>query len=957
MGMVSGVSAAEVTDTQGNAGDNTNDGSYTYSDRMGFLFELKEERIIKTVDLYGPSEGKPVEVVHWDRNTETLGSTVARDSSTGDKAQFDVIVEPGDYAIVQDQNTQSAYDTATVSSGGYDDDQYINFLGFTGGGSWKTQDDGYMRAGFAITTEENPNQSPEFNSTSVSSDPPLIGENVSYGAEVYEPDGSIQYTNLTLKHGGSTVVSDEKRTGTTPSWDDIYKPDSGDKWLNATLEAVDDQAAVTTKELDKYLLDDAPQVSIQDPGNTTYFKYRPSLLFDVSDSDSRPGEDWNCDVEKDGGLYEEVYLKEGTNSSYSGTLSSDLGSHNLTVSCSDGSGNTGSASENYRIDSFEVQNLQADSPVYEAHTETFESDFKAGSMVNNVTAFLYWDGSQESSENVGIGNSITTTYSDQDFEIPLVSSNQTSKNWKYKFQVNYDDFQASTTSSKNISSSSQSQEVYWSYWIKDSYPEESKIIEGETAFHQVEVGNKSSKANLDGELNFSRYSSNNESLTVPDKSTSNYIFFEGEAYSGEVFSNSRTDDLNTSIEISFDEYSREISSQDQITTHKIQIDKCGTHSTEVLKFKIYNERDRSELLNTTMKMAFEIWKDPSQKRVFNTSSEGKKTHKLCIAPSWAEYTVDSGDKLIQYQDVNENYRLRSHFLLEKPINNDTETIELYDVKAIESDRIAFQTVDENGEELPETIIRIERYFPENDKSLTVAMVRTGSEGRSETFLETNEIYYGFKFYRKDESGSYQLVQEEPDQIISQDLLSFTIGESERISYYEFKQGISYSCQYNVTQVRCSYSTEQPIDYMELQVSEEKAIQYKEVCSNKASTASGEVICKGLNATDSSFKYAFKAITDAGNTITLETGTSGDKDPSFGTTGLILSFFLFVTLGFAGFSGPRPIPEVSVALTTLAVVVSYSLGFLGITYQAAATWVMLGAVTVWKMRRSGGGAGI
>lgn len=146
------------------------------------------------------------------------------------------------------------------------------------------------------------NKAPQFNSTNVDPDSPLIGENVSYGAEVFDSDGSISYTNLTVQYGGSTVVVDEQRTGTTsPVWNDVFTPQTGNKWLNTTLSVVDDKGAVTNTEINRYLEDTPPELNIVLPDNTTYgtpdVDYKVELL---DDNDSRPNETSTCTVYNDG---------------------------------------------------------------------------------------------------------------------------------------------------------------------------------------------------------------------------------------------------------------------------------------------------------------------------------------------------------------------------------------------------------------------------------------------------------------------------------------------------------------------------------------------------------------------------------------------------------------------------------------------------------------------------------
>ena len=616
------------------------------------------------------------------------------------------------------------------------------------------------------------------------------------------------------------------------------------------------------------------------------------------------------------------------------------------------------------MEDFEVQSGQiySDAEVYETENVSYNTEVYQGSMIESVDYSLIWDGEEVDVDSQSVSGE-GTMIQDLEHTIPLVSSNSTSKNWKVNFTVNRTEFDGSS-SEVTYSTSDQSQDVWWSYWISDStalYDRDDsgpqvKILEGQDAGQRVNVSRETSSADLSGKMNFTR--TGNYLDMDKEEISDSLVQFEASELSDKISSSSRTDDVFSNITVSFQGDSRKISTTDTVETHQIQFSKSA--GTDALQFEVLQENDFSNVLESDMDLAVEYWAENSSQRVsrtFSTASENQTVHTFEISPSWADIVVDSSEKLIQYQDSAEDYRLRSYFLLEETISSDLTEIDLYALEKTRSSRIGIETVDSDGSTIPEIIVRAERYFPAQDKAISVAMARTGSDGRTESFFEVNEIYYGFKFYEKDESGSYRLVSEEPQQIISQDLLRFTISDVEQIGYYDFKDGIGSSCEYNATQVRCSYTSEEAVQLVELNVEEERPIAWENVCSRQASTASATLICDGLNASDADFSYSLEATSGDGDTITLDTGRSGEGGQDFGDAGLIISFFLFVTLGLGSVAGPRPIPEISVLLSTVAVVASYSVGLLAITYQAAATFVILGAITIYKMRNEGGGIGL
>jgi len=194
------------------------------------------------------------------------------------------------------------------------------------------------------------NSAPSIDSSSVQPDPPFIGENVSYSASVSDSDGTVQYTNLSVSYGGSQVVSDEQRTGTnSPVWNDVFTPQTGDKWLNATLEVVDDAGATTTTEIDRYLSNDAPEVNISAPINQQLYgsesrNYEAEI---ISSTDSKPDESITYTVKLNGQQVDQASNTGDFN--ISGSVNAAEGNNTLEVIADDGV-NQASESVSFEVD-------------------------------------------------------------------------------------------------------------------------------------------------------------------------------------------------------------------------------------------------------------------------------------------------------------------------------------------------------------------------------------------------------------------------------------------------------------------------------------------------------------------------------------------------------------------------------------------------------------------------------
>jgi hypothetical protein len=145
------------------------------------------------------------------------------------------------------------------------------------------------------------NSPPQFSSTSVSPDPPLIGQTADFSYAASDPDGTISSVDLVLKDDGNTIFTGTKSTasGTFSPPDTLTKGD-----INATFTATDNKGATTTTTLTRTLTDTAPSVQVVEP---TDLKNTKEPAFNVSvDStgDSDPSEQITVELFKDGAKFD-----------------------------------------------------------------------------------------------------------------------------------------------------------------------------------------------------------------------------------------------------------------------------------------------------------------------------------------------------------------------------------------------------------------------------------------------------------------------------------------------------------------------------------------------------------------------------------------------------------------------------------------------------------------------------
>lgn len=806
----------------------------------------------------------------------------------------------------------------------------LNYVGLISNSDVKTWFD---VSSYSTSEQNNP---PQFNSTSINPDPPLIGESVSYGAEVYDSDGNVDYTNLSLEYGGSTMLSDAQRTGTiSPVWNDVFTPQTGNKWLNATLSVVDDAGAVTTQEINRYLSNDAPAVTINKPGNSTFWSYSVPLEFSVSDSDSNPGETLYCEVYQDGSLDRNLTgLSESD--SYSGSLSSDLGGHTVSVECSDPAGNTDIVSESYTVNDFEINSVSSQSDVYETTDVGYSLDYRTGDMINqaNSEIILTWNGSSQSHEfNLSSSEDALETVQKT---IPLIKSNNSNYNWDIEARYNASKING-VTEIRSKTSDTKSQAGLQAYKfnqheLKDGFTQlEASDLEYTASINKLEG---SAGGAFTGETTFSQ--TNKTKLLNEDSG----LVFSNTFESLLINSSSSSFNLETVLTLSFDGDTRQIVDSKSVQLDKIVLDK--TTGEQTLSIETRDEVNNS-LQNSNLEMGLQVNNpdSPDRKRFYGFEFSNSDTHSISIQPSYAEVTANAFQKRnIDYQNQDLEYPKRRHFLIDETLNNETTQIDLYMLKNSEAQNVEFELLDADLNPLEQHVIRIERAFPNLEETRTVAMVKTGSEGLANTFVDVEEQYIFTVF---DSDGNLK------DQIGPQSITGLTttleIDPELPPGLDNLKRQVRFTdVQENNDNLVVDYISEtERLNNIYLTAKKDNLFNTEIIDTDSSTQPQGQLEVTGFNASNESVYYNLIG-TFGDSNVTLDSGRYGTDSGSYGDTGMFMSLIFILALIISGLFRP----SAAIGMGVIGIFVLSFIGFLPIGQTALISIAVLGAILVWRM---------
>ena len=789
------------------------------------------------------------------------------------------------------------------------------------------------------------NSPPQFDSVSTSPSSWTLGSSINVSADVSDSDGTVSSVSADVYEDGTQIVDSQplsEQSGTTWNYNDLFEVDESDVYYNVTLTAEDDQGAVTYAEINRFLSDTAPVVSLQEPGNSTYWSYSVPLEFSVDGTgDSLPGETLFCEVYKDGSLDRNVTgLSE--QDSYTDTVRSDLGQHMVKVSCSDETGNEENVTEHYTVEDFEIQGSSSPSTVFETEYTDYSIDYRSGDMVNNVesTLELTWNGSNTFETWTPNTDATGTVFLYN--RPPIVPSNQSSYNWNLTASYNATKFNGGTEV-RSETSSTNTQTVEHGYFLENQSLDRSNYAAGDDIRYTAYLRNKTDQFNLDtSEISFTQ-TGNVEDLGL-ERTGSETVRVSGVLESQSINQSSVSETVDPGYQVSFESDSRGLDASNiGVTLEQVRLEECsGSNGPTALQFTTYKESSRDTEVESRVDAAMEYWNvdNPDQKKVLNSSTLGK-THSFCLTPGYASIKADSTDKLIQYSDEGDDYVLRSYFLINQTLDNQTTNIPLYMLNKTDSSRVRFTVENENRNPVSNAIIKVSRYFPEVDNEVPVAMVKTGAEGQTETFLEVNEIYYSFNIYRDGD-----LRKQIPQQVIPSDLeLLFTLGSDLQDNYFDYEKQVGGSCQYNGTQVTCEYDSQtESLDTVSLSVYEEQSIGKKLYERKNLSTSTGTMTVEGFNASETQLSYDLTAYFNNDVEIVLDTGGIGDQATPFRQAGLFLVLLQFLVMALAGLWKPTA----SITLGVFSLIISASLPFMAVPQTALTALVALGAVLIWRM---------
>ena len=372
---------------------------------------------------------------------------------------------------------------------------------------------------------------------------------------------------------------------------------------------------------------------------------------------------------------------------------------------------------------------------------------------------------------------------------------------------------------------------------------------------------------------------------------------------------------------------------------QLEVVNCtSSQTTQTINFTMRNEESVNSLIIGDMVVAFDLWKGSGTvKRQIGFNSTNSTTHAFCITPNNQTVTADV---LAQYESAG--FSNRTYFIVKGTLNNVTQRIDLYLLSNSLSTLTIITVRDYRGLVQTDTIIKMLRFYAEENVFRLVTMGRTGSEGKAIVNIRLNTPFHRILI---EKDGV--LKHTETSQQISGDI-TVTIPKGAEL-IYDIIGKVSRTCTANETSkvISCTYSDSSGfVGTYNLSVYKQGATQQVQVCSSQLTDASATILCDLSTQTNGTYFWSFRAIYSDGSVQIVKTGTLElGRVLRFGESGIFLGLMIFLVLALIGTFDPRA----TMIFGSLGLIMGQWLQILPVTLASVMSMVFLAIIAIIKVK--------
>ncbi|MHA1329652.1 MAG: DUF2341 domain-containing protein [Candidatus Hodarchaeales archaeon] len=423
----------------------------------------------------------------------------------------------------------------------------------------------------------------------------------------------------------------------------------------------------------------------------------------------------------------------------------------------------------FTVGEYNIEEIDWNSNVYETSTQNYYVLIRYNpDLVDSFGLWLNWNGT----DVAPFGCVLNGTHAEcnASYTIPLIQSEVT-VDWYAHGDVNYKNGTVG-----QLQSVLETQNLKYAYVISDFTLDSSNYVEKTNATATMTLTTNENKATITGYVLFG----NNE--YVMDKLDYNTYYKEIEL--PEATTNTETITMQPIAQICFNGvcFNRTYTNA-SATLYKIILAKCNaTYTSKVLTINLKDELSAA-LINGSIQSQFYVNVEGYNfTRQYGFSEDNVSTIELCAYPTFVNYETDA-----ELWYSSDGYPQRNYYLVNAKLYPGVPaTLDLLLLPEAKGIYVVVQVVDANAQPVEGVIVKVLRYYLDSDTFKTIAVARTGMDGKASIFLQPYEQYK----YIVEKNGQVLRETERAELTTNEILIRIT----EVITVFNYLNNIGYNCE-------------------------------------------------------------------------------------------------------------------------------------------------------------------
>lgn len=374
------------------------------------------------------------------------------------------------------------------------------------------------------------------------------------------------------------------------------------------------------------------------------------------------------------------------------------------------------------------------------------------------------------------------------------------------------------------------------------------------------------------------------------------------------------------------------------------VDNCTGSSFYSINFTILNETDDSPAISD-LNIYVSVWSDnPLNTKNINLSYTGNYKYSLCLAPPFANFTLNA-----QMEYESTGFAKKLYYLTDFDISNQTRFVNLYLTNG--TTQVEFTILDYDDNVVEEAILKVLSYDVGTDSFKVTEILETDSNGVVYAQIIQNTQFYRFIVEVDGVTKLFTL----PTKITgTSKTLRINLDETAYFERYNTVRGITHQLSYTNASLSFQFTYDDASNDIEsgcLKVVKRRygaeTLLY-DYCNPGTAGSIFYVITDNVTTSKQTYIASSYVKFSDGEIINLDT-ESVTFDYSYkqnSGTKIFVTFLLTITLIFIGVWSP----VMAVVLGIVAIVLSIILGIFFLSWGTIIGLIIMGAITIYRLNQ-------